>query len=315
MTIAYAADERVSYNCSKCGNLTDAFNGTDRAKLLRCRDCTSKREDRRPRDLNDLSGKEWAARSKSVDVFPDKRSAKQKLHGASFSQSLATAHIEMYTRLGGTVLDPFVGVGTTLDAAVQLGRTGIGLDINQAFLDLAQDDLEKSNGNWRLICDDARRLSDHVPAESVDLIFTSPPYAHLLRSVKGSFAFKWKEHSKIASVSNPRPYSTDEHDIGNLTYSDFLDATIEVMRESTKVLRKRGYSAWVVKDFRDLKNGSPYVNFHGDVIECGRAAGLQLWDIRIIDQTKFRPLVCLGFPSDNFYLNIGHSYVVVFRNV
>lgn len=315
MATAYASEERrITFTCAKCGQITDAFEGTDRHTALHCRDCTKKREDRRPRELNDLTGKEWAARSKSVEVYPDKRSAKQKHHGASFPQSLAATHIEMYTRRGGTVLDPFVGVGTTVDAAVQLGRKGIGIDINQGFLELARNSLAPSNGDWSLICDDAQRMSAIIEPESVDLLFTSPPYAHLLRNVKGAFAYKWKEHSKLGSVVNPRPYSTDAADLGNLSYADFLEATVRVMEQSRLVLRKGGYAAWVVKDFRDLKNGMPFVNFHGDIIECGRMAGLQLWDLRIVDQTKFRPLVCLGFPSDNFYLNIGHSYVVVFRN-
>jgi hypothetical protein len=115
-------------------------------------------------------------------------------------------------------------------------------------------------------------------------------------------------------VQNPLPYSSDKQDIGNLDYDEFLDAITAVMLESTVVLKSRAYSVWVVKDFRNIKKGIPYVNLHGDVITCAESAGLQLWDIRIFDQTKFRPLVCLGFPSDNYYLNIGHSYILIFRN-
>ena len=69
----------------------------------------------------------------------------------------------------------------------------------------------------------------------------------------------------------------------------------------------------MVKDFRALKEGIPYVNVHSDVIAQAQQAGFELWDIRIYNQTRFRPLVCLGFPSKNFYLNIGHSYLLVFR--
>jgi hypothetical protein len=75
------------------------------------------------------------------------------------------------------------------------------------------------------------------------------------------------------------------------------------------------YAAWVVKDFRDLKGSIPYVNFHGDVIRIATEAGWTPWDIRIFDQTKFRPLVILGIPSRNFYLNIGHSYILIFKKV
>jgi DNA modification methylase len=35
---------------------------------------------------------------------------------------------------GGTVLDPFAGSGTTILVANQLGRNGIGLDLNFQYL-------------------------------------------------------------------------------------------------------------------------------------------------------------------------------------
>jgi DNA modification methylase len=41
------------------------------------------------------------------------------------------------TPTGGTVLDPFMGSGTTIAAAKETGRTSIGIEINQAYLDIA----------------------------------------------------------------------------------------------------------------------------------------------------------------------------------
>ena len=42
-----------------------------------------------------------------------------------------------------TVLDPFVGSGTTLAVAQRLGRRGVGADINEEYLSLARNRLEK----------------------------------------------------------------------------------------------------------------------------------------------------------------------------
>lgn len=304
---------REDYDCSKCGASTDAFVGTERHDATLCRKCFGKRKDHRPAELNDLSGKEWASYSKSVDQFPDKRTPKQRQHGASFPKSLAKAHIEMFTKQGGLVLDPFVGVGTTVDAADELGRKSIGIDINPEFIDLARQTV-MDNSHAQLICADAQNLPKYVDPDSVDLLFTSPPYGNLLKVVSGSFAHKWKEHSKISSINNPKPYTDNDRDLGNVEYGQFLSEITAIMAASKSCLKDDAYSAWVVKDFRDLKNDRPFVNFHGDIIECGLQAGFTLWDIRIVDQTKHRPLVCLGYPSKNFYLNIGHSYVVIFRN-
>jgi len=308
--------KRVSFKCSTCGSGSRAVVGTKRAERLVCTECFGKGIDRRPRELNELTGKEWAQKSRSISEYPDTRSDKQRYHGASFPRSLAKEQIEIYTRKGGLVLDPFVGVGTTLDACLETGRRGIGVDVNQEFLNLARADLDEAGAaedQFRLMKGDARHLGEYVDSEVVDLVLTSPPYGSLLRNVKGAFAYKWQEHSQLRTVSNPRPYSEDEADLGNMEYPDFLDAIEECLRQSYKVLRSNGYAVWVVKDFRAVKENIPFVNCHGHFIERAETAGFTLWDIRIWDQTRFRPLVCLGYPSKNYYLNIGHSYVVVLR--
>jgi DNA modification methylase len=310
--------KRRKFTCTRCGSLTDAPPLTKRAEQGVCRECFGKSEDRRPRELNDLTGAEWAKHSKSVQEYPDTRIQKQRDHGASFPRSLALQQIEIFTKAGDTVLDPFVGVGTTLDAALELGRNGVGIELNESFAKLARKDLRRAKNlgvTQKIHVDDARNLLRHVPEESIDFILTSPPYSTLLQSVRGDFAYKWREHSKVNPISNPKPYSERKEDLGNMPYEEFLEAIHKVMELSLAVLRPNCYAVWVVKDYRDLRKKVPYVNFHGDVIEQAVRAGFTLWDIRIYDQTKFRPLVCLGFPSRNFYLNIGHSYLLIFKKV
>jgi len=230
--------------------------------------------------------------------------------------SLALQQIEIFTKRGGTVLDPFVGVGTTLDAAMKLERNGIGIELNPKFARLARRDIKQAQKvglSQTVIVDDARNMTAHVPKNSIDFLLTSPPYSTLLKSVRGNFAYKWREHSAIDPIANPRPYSKKRGDLGNMLYPQFLEAIGETMKASLIVLRPESYAVWVVKDYRDVKHNVPYVNFHGDIISGATRAGFVLWDIRIYDQTKFRPLVCLGFPSRNFYLNIGHSYLLTFK--
>ncbi|NTW28879.1 MAG: site-specific DNA-methyltransferase [Coriobacteriia bacterium] len=305
----------IAYECAVCARATDAPEGTVRLERRLCRECFPKREDRRPKDLNDLTGKEWAQASKSVEQYPDTRSPKQKHHGACFPEALALHQIGIYTKTGGRVLDPFVGIGTTLDACAALGRLGVGLDINPDFITAAKNDLSNRNGGDKqsVIEADARNLLTYVEPDTIDFVLTSPPYGPLLQQSKQAFAYKWREHSRIKEMPNPLPYSNDDRDLGNLDYEDFLGALEEVLAGTLGALKSRGYAAWVVKDFRALKRGVPYVNFHGDLIERAQRVGFDLWDLRIYDQTKFRPLVCMGYPSSNFYLNIGHSYIVVLR--
>src|SRR5205823_2137658 len=131
---------------------------------------------------------------------PDTRLDKQRAHGACFPKSLALQQIEIFTKSGQTVLDPFLGVGTTLDAAAELGRNGIGIELNGAFARVARKDLKAANArglSHKVYVDDARNLTQRIQPESVDFVLTSPPYSTLLKSVKGNFAYKWREHSTL----------------------------------------------------------------------------------------------------------------------
>ena len=56
---------------------------------------------------------------------------------APFPESLTEFFIRSFCPPGGTVLDPFVGSGTTVAVAERLGRNGIGIDIRQSQIDLA----------------------------------------------------------------------------------------------------------------------------------------------------------------------------------
>jgi len=60
-------------------------------------------------------------------------------HFATFPPDLIEPMILAGCPKGGVVLDPFVGSGTTVMAANQLGRQGIGLDLNLKYLKLAQE--------------------------------------------------------------------------------------------------------------------------------------------------------------------------------
>ncbi|MDW8016165.1 MAG: DNA methyltransferase [Bacteroidia bacterium] len=59
-------------------------------------------------------------------------------HEAMFPPELPQRLIRMFSFVGETVLDPFAGSGTTLAAALELGRSAIGYEIQEDFLPLIQ---------------------------------------------------------------------------------------------------------------------------------------------------------------------------------
>jgi len=65
--------------------------------------------------------------------------ASTRNHPAPFPVELATRLIRMFSFVGDTILDPFIGTGTTSLAAAQTGRNSIGVEIDPAYLTHAAD--------------------------------------------------------------------------------------------------------------------------------------------------------------------------------
>ena len=62
-------------------------------------------------------------------------------HEAIFPEELPRRLIRMFSFHGETVLDPFLGSGTTMKAAIELGRMPIGYEINGDYLKVVMEKL------------------------------------------------------------------------------------------------------------------------------------------------------------------------------
>ena len=94
-------------------------------------------------DRNKLSSKDWAEWA-SRGVWSIRSVKSNREHEAQFPIELAERVIKLFSNEGDTVLDPFVGSGTTALAALSLNRNYIGIDKERKYHDLAKLKLANS---------------------------------------------------------------------------------------------------------------------------------------------------------------------------
>ena len=66
-----------------------------------------------------------------------------KNHSAAFPEKLPEWFIKLFTDEKDTVLDPFMGSGTTVTVAGKMGRKAIGIDIVPAYYEMVNNEINK----------------------------------------------------------------------------------------------------------------------------------------------------------------------------
>lgn len=87
--------------------------------------------------------------------------ASNKSHPAPFPSALAERLIQMFSFVGDTVLDPFLGTGTTTLAALKHNRNSVGIEIQPTYLELVKTRIEKEikryPATYEIYCDDINK--------------------------------------------------------------------------------------------------------------------------------------------------------------
>ncbi len=132
---------------------------------------------------------------------------KQNGHLAMFPEELPKRLIKMFTFAGDTVLDPFLGSGTTTLAARNLSRSSVGYEINVEFEDIIRQKLG-------LIGKD---LFDNSNYEFKKIPLSASNYAEKINRLPYIFRDRVKFNKKI--------------DVKSLTFGSKIDSNSEHRRE------------------------------------------------------------------------------------
>jgi len=260
--------------------------------------------------MNNLTGKEWLQNSFTIwrDVTKSSEERATK-HPALFPQELAEKLIKIYTKdEGEVILDPFMGIGSTLLAALSLGKKSVGVELSQEYAELATSRLILKEKELRLekvktfkpkiIIGDSRNLSKLLKPNSVDLVVTSPPYWDILNQKRTS-------DGKII-----RNYSDDLDDLGNIqSYEDFLKELKAVFEGVYRALKPNKRCISIVMDIRKKDRFFP---LHEDQSRLMREIGFELEEYVIWDRQKeYNNMKTLGYPWV-FRFNKVHEYICVY---
>src|SRR5205807_3998973 len=87
--------------------------------------------------------KEWFQQ-----IWMDLTGASTRHHPAPYPFELAQRLVRMFSFVGDTVLDPFLGTGTTTLAAARWGRNSVGIEVDPAYFEYATTRLQARHADF-----------------------------------------------------------------------------------------------------------------------------------------------------------------------
>jgi len=253
--------------------------------------------------IYELQPKKFELETTTVWSFPERgRWATHYLNSkyrGNWAPQVPRNLILRYSNQGDTVLDAFVGSGTTLIECKLTGRNGIGVDINKDALMLAVDRLRFDSvspdfpkSTQKLYLGDARKLN-LIKDNSIDFIATHPPYANIIGYTKNSNHKEEGDLSRVRSVK------------------EFTEEMKKVALEFYRVLKPGSCCAILMGDTRRYKHQVP-ISFR--TMQSFLDVGFIIKEhiIKIQHKTTTAPLWKSMSIKNNFLL-LMHEHLFVFR--
>lgn len=266
-----------------------------------------------PTHINCMTAKEWLKSQLGVwEFFYEKRDIRDKeKHPATFPLSLSKKVIELFSHQGELVLDPFVGSGTTLVAAQDLNRNAVGFDLQKNYVKLSKSRLSADNlfnkAEQVPIVDDARNIPEYLAAESVSLIWTSPPYANLLNRKRKNKSRRDRDNGQLDKIEQ---YSQDERDLGTYDIVKYAEVMGDIFEQLLPLLKPKGHC---VINVPDMWWENKRITIHVSLIEELRKRGYELRNIIIWDRTNLvNQIGIFGWPSNYITMGVTFEYLLDF---
>jgi hypothetical protein len=262
--------------------------------------------------LNNLSSKEWTFFLNTLETTNYPTLGNQS-YGHSLRRlcpspkppQLMEKIVRFFTKEGGWVLDPFMGVGGILLGASMCKRNAVGIDISQEYIERYYK-VSKTLGLKKQIAEvcDARNILEFCEdtGEFFDLILTDPPYCNIqARKKTGELARRRGEE--------PTPFTKDPRDIGNLDYEPFIEELTTIVEKTLACLKPGKYLVMFTKDIQPTEKHHNML--HADIVSAMlridrlRFRGYKIWF------DKAQNLYPYGYPFQ-YVGNQFHQFIMIF---
>jgi DNA modification methylase len=262
-----------------------------------------------------ITAKEWVKGMVTIKTFYYKgRDIRdKKIHPAVFPIALPAHFIKLLTHKGELVLDPFVGIGTTLVAAQDLGRNAVGFDLKKEYIEISKKRLSQSRliheAKQIAILDDALDIPEYFEDETISLCITSPPYANMLnrprlnKSIRGNL--RQNKH-----YMTTQQYSNDPRDLGTMNHEEYATALMEIYAGIFHLMKPKAHCIININDVW-WKNRR-YLT-HTYVIDALTKAGFEFRNTFIWDKRDLVNKVGIfGWPNNFISLGATMEFILDF---
>lgn len=198
---------------------------------------------------------------------------------------LAEISVRWFCPPGGKIVDPFAGDTVFGYVATYLEHPFTGIELRQEQCDL---NTKRCSKLATYICDDGQNIAKHVPANSVDMVFSCPPY------------FDLEKYSDLPNdASNQKDY-----------YEGYLPIIQNAFLSAIEALKTDRFAVIVVSDVRDKKGF--YRGLPWDIKDIFVNAGMQLYNEAVLINSVGTAAIRAAAAFGNRKLTRVHQNVLVF---
>jgi DNA modification methylase len=262
---------------------------------------------------NDIDMKNWKESDIDTDSLwiinkRDKTGKHKNLYHGNFIPQIPNQLIRRYTNNNETVLEPFMGSGTTLFECEMLSRNYIGFDINDEIIKFVDSSMSKNLlpydnyyiGNCNSL--NKKEVDKHLVdartklnVENVQFVLMHPPYMDIVK------------------------FTNDKNDLSNCeSLDDFLTKFLKVCENTLQYLDNDRYFAVVIGDVYKNSEVIPLSFYCMDIIQKNFNVKLKGTIVKNIEGNRgkqgtggiwrYRAL------NSDYYI-FKHEYIFVFKKV